>query len=81
MTDENIKKVVKAVYETALAQSFVYELLFNRKPCYIKIPLWVFEELYKFRAEIIGNIPAETLCGLKLCPTMSIKEISEIEVF
>lgn len=76
MDTENI---IQAICEEVEHKKLVYQCKYAREPQYIKIPIGYYNTLrginMLYSPEII------TFCGLKLCPTYSIEQIDEIEVF
>lgn len=56
---------------------------FNKEPPnYVMIPRWLESEFRENRKKMLGvDFEASTLCGLKVCPTISIESVYEIEVF
>ncbi len=61
-----------------------YIKAYKDRPCYLKVPLWLFEYLKK---RFMGLMKIEYITGrfcyegLYVCETVSINEIEEIEVF
>ena len=64
---------------------------YDEEPRYIKVPIWVLISLRDYAREMMTNflyIEDEleekndfTFCGLKVCPTITIRSVEEIEVF
>lgn len=58
---------------------------YHNYPKYIKIPLWIFECLKQTTCEVDFKIDYKkeefTLFNLKVCETVSIEKVEEIEVF
>lgn len=64
---------------------------YDEKPRYIKVPIWVLILLRDYAREMVTNfiyIEDEleekddfTFCGLKVCSTITIRSVEEIEVF
>jgi hypothetical protein len=80
MTDELISKLLYQIIADTERKKMDYYKKYHHEASYIKIPLWLYETLIKYHAEMI-DIPATKLCGLEICATVSIEQISEIEVF
>ena len=62
---------------------FEYIKEYDGEPRYLKIPQWIYNVLeINFEKEISENIRGNRVYrGLKICPTISIETIEEIEVF
>lgn len=80
MIEELITKLLYQLIADTEKKKMNYYKKYHHEASYIKIPLWLYEALIEYHAKMI-NIPATKLCGLEICATVSIEEISEIEVF
>lgn len=61
--------------------SMLFRVNFGYNPHYIKIPMWLYIELLE-ESELDDDETKEDIYrGLKVCPTIAITEISEIEIF
>lgn len=63
-----------------------YTRKYHLSPQFVKIPIWLYEMFKSHRSYISFNpyLKGETVemvMGCKVCPTVSIKAITEIEVF
>lgn len=62
---------------------------YDERPRYIKAPIWVLIKLKEYAQELLTNFNYNnleekedfTVYGLKICPTITIKRLDEIEVF
>ncbi len=62
---------------------------YDERPRFIKVPLWVERTLKDYASELLTNFNYSdleekeqfTVLGLKMCGTITIKTIEEIEVF
>lgn len=76
--EEIIKKIEK--------QKIKFYSEYFEKPQHVKMPLWCFEELKKQFAQnsnlFINYYTGDIMFkGLRICPTIAIQRIEEIEVF
>lgn len=67
---------------------WTYYIKYHQEPRFIKLPIWVYLLLRQYTHQLIGyyeivdegkTIP--TYMGLKICDTISIDNIKDIEVF
>lgn len=80
----NVEKLIDIVSDL----KWKYYELYNQEPRFIKVPIWVYVLLRHYTMQLIGyseiieeseTIP--TYMGLKICDTISIDKIEDIEVF
>lgn len=77
MDIEELEKLNKKIDKL----SMLFRVNFGHNPVYIKIPMWLYIELLE-KSELDDDETREdTYRGLKVCPTISISEISQIEIF
>lgn len=79
---------VDDLYKLIDRKAYEFSERYKRKPRYIKIPEWVYEAVdryeFGFWCRPIGNgfiNQPQTLFGYIVCPTVSIEQIDDIEVF
>ena len=78
---EEEKKIFDEVLENKVIE---YIRTYKDRPCYLKVPLWIFEHL---KQRFMGVMKIEYVTGrfcyegLYVCETTSISKIEEIEVF
>ena len=77
----NAKEVYSKLHEQTLILIDIHEKIYGCKPKYIKIPLGVYKILKHYYYSFFENNIVENYCGLKLCPTITIQSINQIEVF
>ena len=70
------EKEHRRLHSVLLQKTFQYCDEYGSFPKYAKIPAWLQKALDFYR-----NAPTDTMENLILCPTQSIHEIDEIEVF
>ena len=83
MTDVDI---ILRTIET-LITDFMHK--YDERPRYVKIPLWALRDLKDYAKELLTNFNFKeleekedfTVFGLKVCETITIKSVDEIEVF
>ena len=88
MENENLEncnaKHLELLNKTIAKRHFEYIEEHKEGPKYVKIPLWVYSVLLHKQVPIVAleldNYPIKYM-GLICCETVSISEISEIEVF
>ena len=56
---------------------------YHVKPQFIKLPMWIYKIIFKYPGfvRVDRYTQNKTVYGLALCPTISIEESSDIEVF
>lgn len=72
-----------------LINSFMHR--YNERPRYIKVPIWVLTELRNYAKTMMTNFNYNvedleqkeefTIFGLKVCETITIQRLDEMEVF
>lgn len=77
---------MKEVDEIIQDKIYKFVVEYNIYPRFIKVPLWLYQimknEMEKtelFKTNYVEKL--ETYRNLKLCPTVEIKDLKEIEVF
>lgn len=84
---DQVTKSLWSLAEKITEKKIDYYEKYHHRPCYVKIPLWLYTELLQQCDNMSNpnlefrNMAPERLCGLLVCPTVSIEQISEIEVF
>lgn len=61
-----------------------YRKEYGDRPKFIKIPIYVYDCMkfgWGIYTDNLQSDSPEVLCGLRVCPTVSIQSIDEIEVF
>lgn len=93
LTAKNVSKNISVESHFINPTSLKYEISMKRnryvstyrtEPHYIKLPMWVFTWACRFMSEYIRNnsdMAEVLLFNLVCCPTPSISELNEIEVF
>jgi hypothetical protein len=91
MKEKINKKTIKDSIEYSELQCIVnnrihdYVSKYHSYPKYIKLPLWIFDGLKEIMCEIDLKMDYKTeeftFFNLKVCETVSIEKIEEIEVF
>lgn len=61
----------------------LFEREYKCRPRYIKIPEYIYREILRLDNSwiVVDKQCGETLFGLKVCPTISIERLEDIEVF
>lgn len=88
MENENLEncnaKHLESLNETIAKRHFEYIKKHKTSPKYVKVPYWTYSVLLQKQVPIavleLDNYPIRYM-GLICCETVSISEISEIEVF
>lgn len=63
--------------------------IYDERPRYIKVPIWVLIKLKEYAKELLTTFNYKeleenedfTIYGLKVCPTITIQRLDEMEVF
>lgn len=60
-----------------------FEFAYRCRPKYIKLPEWIYKEILRLKNSwiVVEKQYEETLFGLKVCPTVSIEKLEDIDVF
>ena len=73
---------MKNVSVFIMSRKEIYEQLFHEPPNYVKMPKWIYRRMIEENDRVIVLGGGKYLiCGLIVCPTISIDSIAEIEVF
>lgn len=61
----------------------LFEREYKCRPKYIKLPEWIYKEILRLKNSwiVVKKQSGETLFGLKVCPTVSIERLEDIDVF
>ena len=61
----------------------LFEREYKCRPRYIKLPEWIYKEILRLKTSwiVVEKQSGETLFGLKVCPTVSIEKLEDIDVF
>ena len=82
------KECYKSVVETIQMQRFLFIKKFGVDPNYVKLPYWIYQGIIiavenKFRIDLVAKLEKNDryFMNLRMCPTIGIETIDEIEVF